>query len=151
MIHYHSERVQPDWRDYRLFYEWGVNSEYEELRAKVGGSAQRISLMLRDPDGIYSPDNCYWAIYYGVVALDNADAPLASRSPQYSYKGVVGTVKGWAKLLGVRRTTLLWRVREAGGDLAKVCSKPIGLERKKVDLDAIVEQFKAGAITIDSM
>lgn len=151
MNHYHAERVHNDWRNYYAFYDWGISSGYDELRAKMEGSSQRVALQLRDPDGMYSPDNCYWAVYYGVSVIDNADAPLASRSPQYSYKGVVGTVKGWAKLLGVRRTTLLWRVREAGGDLARACAKPIGLEKKKVDLDAVVEQFKSGAISIDSM
>lgn len=120
-----------EWLDFNQFRIWSMNAGYTDKR--------RMSLMCKDKSQPFGPDNCYWAAYGLRPTSDTV--PFADQGSIYVYRGVKGTIQAWSKLLGVNRTTLLYRVISTNGSLACACDAPMGSAKKDINLDAAVDNF----------
>ena len=94
-----------EWKDsFHAFQEWSLLNGYKE---KQGLVLHRI-----DPAGPYSPDNCKW-----VSRSENTT--IRSRQVQLTYKGRTQNLTQWADELGISPTTLMYRIGQYNGDIAK--------------------------------
>ena len=85
--------VCDEWHDISAFEKWAKSSGYA-----VGMSLDRI-----DANGNYSPENCRWA-----TAGEQANN---RRNTVYlNYQGEKKTISEWAKMLGIKRSTLSNRI-----------------------------------------
>ena len=82
------------WDDYTVFRDWALAAGYRE-----GLSLDRI-----DNDGDYSPDNCRWATYH-------EQNNNFSRNRIIEYGGEVRSISVWARIAGIHRNTLDYRLR----------------------------------------
>lgn len=97
--HSYGERgieVCDEWLDdYETFRDWALENGYSD----------DLTLDRRDNNGIYSPDNCRWADCY--TQANNR------RTTRYiTYNGETHSISEWARILGVSRGTLDYRIRK---------------------------------------
>lgn len=97
-----------DWlNDYTKFYDWSLANGYEK-----GLYIDRI-----DNDKGYSPSNCRWAT--AIVQANNT-----SRNVYYECNGECHTEAEWARIAGLKRSTLQGRLRR-GWSIEDAISKPL--------------------------
>lgn len=93
------------WKEsFHAFQEWCLATGYKE---KQGLVLHRI-----DPAGPYSPENCKW-----VSRSENTT--IRSRQVQLTYQGRTQNLTQWAAELDISPTTLMYRIGQYGGDIAK--------------------------------
>ena len=94
-----------EWKsDYMAFYNWSIKNGY-----KPGLSIDRINT-----NGNYCPENCRWA----TMAQQNRNY---SRNHMIEYNGETKCLSDWADLFGIKRETVLFRLRQ-GKPLEEVFS-----------------------------
>lgn len=84
------------WDSFELFYE------------DMGPCPEGYSIDRIDPDGDYCPENCRWA---------NATTQSQNRGDfnlVYTYNGETHVLKEWARILGIKYTTLYLRITRSG-------------------------------------
>ena len=92
-------KVCAEWNDsYMAFYEWAMKSGYQP-----GLTIDRI-----DNSKGYSPDNCRWATF----AQQNRNY---SRNHLITYQGRTQCLSDWADEMGIKRATLLFRIKDGWG------------------------------------
>lgn len=80
--------------DFVNFYNWSMSNGYKE-----GLSIDRI-----DVNGNYEPSNCRW--------IPLKEQPLNTRTTKFlTYKGETKTVSEWCEITGIKKTTILNRIR----------------------------------------
>lgn len=83
-----------DWKNsFQEFEQWALQNGYED-----GLTVDRI-----DNNGIYSPDNCR-------LVTRVAQANNRSNSIMVTYNGITETLSWWAKELGIKYSTLYYRI-----------------------------------------
>lgn len=87
--------VCDEWlNDFVNFYNWSIKNGYVD-----GLSIDRI-----DVNGNYEPSNCKW--------IPLKEQALNTRTTKFlTYKGETKTVSEWCEITGLKRTTLLNRIR----------------------------------------
>lgn len=98
--------------DFMDFYKWAIENGYKE-----GLSIDRI-----DVNGNYEPCNCRW------ITLE--EQALNTRTTKFlTYKGETKTVSEWCDITGIKKTTMLNRIRL--GFSAEECIEiPIHVKRE---------------------
>lgn len=87
-----------EWEDFAIF-----------LRDMGYRPADGLSLERRDNNGPYSPENCYWA-----TKLDQANN--TSTNAILVCQGLARTVSQWARELGIKANTIIYRKRRGLSD-----------------------------------
>lgn len=86
--------VCDEWNNFKMFYDWAVDNGY-----KPGLTIDRIN-----NDGDYRPENCRWAD-------DITQANNKCTNRRVEYNGIVHTVSEWARIFGVNRESLSYRIK----------------------------------------
>lgn len=103
-----------EWESFEPFMEWAMNNGYNE----------KLTLDRIDVNGDYEPDNCRW-----ITMKEQASNKRTSRYIEVD--GVKRTVAEWARIIGVSRQGLRYRL-EAGWSIEDIISeKNQGNPRKK--------------------
>ena len=89
-------KVCDEWNDFETFYNWAMQNGYEP----------DLSIDRIDNDGDYCPENCRW-----VNDITQANNKCTNRNVEYN--GVTHTVSEWARLFGVHKETLRYRINHA--------------------------------------
>lgn len=89
-------KVCDEWNDFETFYNWAMQNGYEP----------NLSIDRIDNDGDYCPENCRW-----VNDITQANNKCTNRNVEYN--GVTHTVSEWARLFGVHKETLRYRINHA--------------------------------------
>lgn len=80
--------------DFMNFYNW----------AMANGYSDDLSIDRIDVNGNYEPDNCRW--------IPLKEQALNTRNTKFlTYKGQTKTVSEWCEITGIKKTTLLNRIR----------------------------------------
>lgn len=82
----------PFWEDYREFKWWAIHNGYED-----GLTIDRI-----DPDGHYEPSNCRW-----ITQIEQNKN--TRKCIKLTHNGETHTLREWAKILGIPKSTLQQR------------------------------------------
>lgn len=87
--------IYQEWLDdFMNFYNWAMDNGYKE-----GLSIERI-----DVNGNYEPKNCRW--------IPLKEQALNTRITKFiTYKGQTKTVSEWCEITGIKKTTMLNRIR----------------------------------------
>lgn len=85
-------KVCERWKDFALFVK------------DMGERPDDTTLDRRDNDGDYTPENCRWA-------TTQEQAENQEKTVWITYNGETKTLIGWEKVTGIKRTTLLYRLR----------------------------------------
>lgn len=87
--------IYQEWLDdFMNFYNWAMDNGYED-----GLSIDRINV-----NGNYEPSNCRW------IPLE--EQALNTRTTKFlTYKGETKTVSEWCEITGIKKTTMLNRIR----------------------------------------
>lgn len=110
-----------EWKnDFVAFYSWAKNNGYHD----------ELTLERIDVNGNYEPNNCKW------IPLN--EQPLNTRKTKYlTYHGERKTVSEWSKITGIKKNTILNRMRSGYTDEecidVPLCSRR-GRKRKQVVL-----------------
>lgn len=87
--------VTSEWQySFETFYAWAMDNGYAD-----GLTIDRI-----DNNRGYSPDNCRWV----TVAQQNRNY---SRNHLITYNGKTQCIADWEKDTGIKRSTILWRMK----------------------------------------
>ena len=90
-------KVCDEWnKDFLCFYNWSISHGY----------SPELQLDREDNDGNYCPENCRW-----VNDITQANNKCTNRNVEYN--GVTHTVSEWARLFGVHKETLRYRINHA--------------------------------------
>lgn len=101
--------VDPEWRDsFEAFHMWAVQNGY----------AENLTIDRIDNDKGYTPDNCRWV----TVKEQNRNY---SRNHMITYNGKTQRIADWEEETGIKRATILWRLK-AGKTLEQVFDKTDG-------------------------
>lgn len=100
--------VCEEWNDFEAFYEWSIENGWEK-----GLTIDRI-----DNAKGYSPDNCRYVSH-------KEQNRNYSRNHLITYKGETLCLADWADRFGIKRATVLYRIK-AGKPLDEVFSKVDG-------------------------
>lgn len=92
----YKDKLCDEWKDSKEFFEWALKNGYEQ-----GLSIDRI-----DPKLGYTPSNCQWLTKSENIIKGNKGRKLT----QVEFKGSLYTKKELAIKLGVKYTTLIWRL-----------------------------------------
>lgn len=88
-------KVCDEWKhDFMAFHEW----------ATANGYAPGLSIDRIDCDGDYRPENCRWV----TQAVQNRNY---SRNHFITYRGETKCLSDWADEYGIKRATILWRLK----------------------------------------
>lgn len=80
--------------DFTNFYNWSMQNFYDD----------NLSIDRIDVNGNYEPDNCRW------IPLE--EQALNTRNTKFlTYKGETKTVSEWCEITGIKKTTMLNRIR----------------------------------------
>lgn len=90
------------------FNEWAMSNGYQE----------NLTLDRIDNDKGYSPDNCRW------VGWD-VQANNKRSNAYYEYNGEKHTIAEWARLYGIKETTLRMRLNKRGWDIEKALTREV--------------------------
>lgn len=84
-----------DWiNDFMSFYNWAMENGYND----------NLSIDRIDVNGNYEPSNCRW------ILLE--EQALNTRATKFlTYKGETKTVSEWCEITGIKKTTMLNRIR----------------------------------------
>lgn len=88
-------RVDPSWDDYQTFREWALSNGYKDSL-----TIDRINNNLG-----YCPSNCRWATV-------KEQANNTRRNRLITYKGETHSLSEWARLLGIKQSTLSMRINK---------------------------------------
>jgi hypothetical protein len=96
-----------DWLDsFETFYNWSVENGYSNT----------LTLDRKNVNGNYEPNNCRW-----ITIADQQDNK--QNTIYYTYKGKTKTLTQWAKITGIERATLMYRIKN-GFSEDKVFKEP---------------------------
>jgi hypothetical protein len=88
-------KVCDEWdKSFIKFYEWAIQNGFRE----------DLSLDRIDNNKGYSPDNCRWATRF-------EQARNVRRNHMITYNGKTQCIGAWAEETGIRRDTLLYRIK----------------------------------------
>lgn len=85
--------VCEEWRSFENFYEWAVNSKYEE----------NLTLERIDVNAGYSPTNCKWATW-------KQQQNNRTNNRLINFEGKTMTLQEWSELIGIEASTLRYRL-----------------------------------------
>lgn len=89
-----------EWRDsFEAFRDWSVANGYDECAGAQACTIDRIDNLLP-----YSPNNCRWADH--MTQCNNQ-----SKNKLFEHNGETHTMAEWARVLGIKYTTLRARIR----------------------------------------
>lgn len=83
----------------------------------MGERPEGTTLDRIDNDGPYSPENCRWATKE--EQYDNMGSTI-----KWAYGGEEHTLKDWAKITGISKTTLYQRVKRYGYSIEEALTRP---------------------------
>lgn len=105
--------VCDEWlHSFEAFRDWAIANGYDEAAPRGTQTIERINL-----DGNYCPDNCRWA-----TAEEQANNK--SNNHFLTYNGRTQTTAQWAKEVGLKRTTLEYRVKH-GWSVERALTEPV--------------------------
>lgn len=88
-------KVCNEWKNsFNTFYEWALNNGYNET----------LTIDRIDVNGNYCPENCRWATITEQQNNKRTNVTI-------EYDGVSHTVSEWAKILNIKRETLVKRLK----------------------------------------
>lgn len=90
------------------FNEWAMANGYQE----------NLTIDRIDNDKGYSPDNCRW-----VDQLTQSNNKRSNK--HYTYNGETHTIAEWARLYGIKDTTLRMRLSKRGWDIEKALTREV--------------------------
>lgn len=101
--------VCEEWRDdFKAFYDWAMSNGYRD----------DLTIDRIDNNGDYEPSNCRW-----VTVQEQAYNKSTSRF--ITYKGETKTIGEWAKIAGLKTTTLWVRLNKLNWSVEKAIETPI--------------------------
>ncbi len=97
--------------------EWlDPNTGYAQFCSDMGTRPEGHTMDRIDPDGPYSPQNCRWA----TSETQNMNKRYRTDSVFLEHPcGLIASVAEWSRLVGVKGTTIRWRLSK-GWPVAKV-------------------------------
>lgn len=106
-------KVCPEWEsDYTVFKKWSFENGYDPNAPKGQCTLDRI-----DVNGDYEPSNCRWA-------TPTQQANNTRRNVHLTYNGETKTIADWARVSGVDRKTIEYRVRNGWSAEGAIFTKP---------------------------
>lgn len=93
------------------FYDWAMSNGYQE----------NLTLDRIDNDKGYSPENCRWVDWY--VQANNK-----RRSVYFEYNGEKHTISEWARIKGIKETTLSRRLKELNWTIEDALNKEVEIK-----------------------
>jgi len=101
--------VCDEWRNsFEVFRDWALANGYRE----------NLTIDRKDNDKGYCPDNCRWA-----TAMQQANNTRKTRL--LTYKGETRSVSEWARILGIRQSTLNMRLNKYRWSVEDALSKGV--------------------------
>lgn len=100
--------VCEDWHQFESFRGWSLSNGYNDFL-----SIDRINV-----DGNYEPSNCRWA------TMKQQQNNRRSNS-LITYNGETKTIQEWSELLGIKKTTLRYRLKFSNWDIKKVFTQKV--------------------------
>ena len=98
--------VCKEWaRDFMAFYNWAISSGYND----------GLTIDRTDNSKGYSPENCRWADM-------RTQANNTRSNRKITYNGETKTLAEWARIIGVKQNTLLYRLKR-GWSIERAFSK----------------------------
>lgn len=101
-------KVCKEWLDYVAFRDWAMANGYED----------NLSIDRINNDGSYCPENCRWA-----TAKQQANNTRKTRL--LTFNGDTHSVSEWARILGIKQSTLSMRINKYGWSVEKALGKEI--------------------------
>lgn len=95
------------WNEFEVFYQWAIENGYDD----------NLTIDRIDGSRGYSPENCRWVTQK--VQCNNK-----SNNHFIEFQGEKRTVSQWAEKLGIKKCTLLSRIRK-GWSVEKVITTPV--------------------------
>lgn len=83
-----------EWDDYENFYRWSLEN----------GIADDLTIDRIDNNGNYEPSNCRWTTWDVQKKNNNYEHRI-------EFNGMCNSIRGWARHLGVRDSTLHYRLK----------------------------------------
>lgn len=93
--------------DYAIFKTWALTNGYKN----------NLTIDRIDVDKGYSPENCRWA-------TAEEQGSNKRNNVNWTYQGQTKHVSAWAKIIGISRTALMFRVTRSGWSIEKALSTP---------------------------
>jgi len=103
--------VCEEWLDFDIF-----------MKDMLKGYKKGLTLDRIDNEGSYCKSNCRWVSRK--VQANNTRNTINAQN--ISYRGITDTVNGWAKRVGLNRTTLDNRIKVYGWDVVTAITTPTG-------------------------
>lgn len=102
--------VCDEWKnDFQAFHNWAITHGYSD----------ELTLDRKDTNGNYEPSNCRW--------ITNQEQQSNRRSCHLiTYNGETHTLKDWAKIIGIPRSTLSNRINKYKWSVEKALRKKAG-------------------------
>lgn len=105
----HARCYRPSTSSYQYYGGRGINvcarwARFEDFYADMGDPPQGTSLDRLDSNGDYSPDNCRWA-------TPTEQSRNRSMARPLTVNGVTKLLCDWVKETGVKRTTIIMRLK----------------------------------------
>lgn len=98
-----------EWKDdFEAFRDWALANGYRD----------DLSIDRKDVNGNYEPSNCHWA-------TDLEQGNNTRRNRRIEYNGEVHTLTEWAKIKGMKLTTLSARINTYKWPIEKALTEPI--------------------------
>ena len=114
-------KVYSAWaEDFMKFKKWAYEQGFKEDNG--------LSITRKNKNKNFNPQNCILAPIQQVRSM----SPKRQDGAKATYNNVTKSVQEWARLLGIKRTTLLWRLEHNGWKLGKIVNTPIGTDKKVI-------------------
>lgn len=98
-----------EWKDdFEAFRDWALSNGYRD----------DLSIDRKDVNGNYCPENCRWA-------TDLEQGNNTRRNRRLEYNGEVHTLTEWAKIKGIKITTLSARINTYKWSIEKALTEPL--------------------------